>query len=162
MHRRLLAALAALAAVALLAVPVASADKPGKEPVPAPDVTGRFCPDFDVLVHALVNKEYAHTFSSGAAIVTGTLIVSLTNLSTNKTIEANVSGPGFFSADGSTFILGGRSLLYGIAGGLGPGSPPTLELTSGRTVVSFDPDGNVTGVTETGASTDLCPALAGP
>jgi hypothetical protein len=78
---RVLALGVALAA-ALAFASAASADKPVS-----------LCPDFDVLVHVLVNKEQAITFSSGATIIIGQLKVELTNLETDETVAANISAP---------------------------------------------------------------------
>jgi hypothetical protein len=161
MYRQVLAVLAALAAIALMSVPVASADKPIKEPAPAPEfISGSFCSDFDVLVHVLVNKENAITFTSGATIITGQLKVELTNLETDKTVAVNISGPFFASADGRTITLSGRSLQFGEPGDFGPGSPAILWVTSGPFVVTSDSEGNVTGFTTSGHVIDMCEVLA--
>jgi hypothetical protein len=154
-------ALAASLAAALAFAAAASADKPVKEPVTFPEfIPGSFCADFDVLIHVVSNKEEAHIFPSGAIIVTGQLKVELTNLSTDKTVGVNISGPSFNPADGSTSTLSGRSLLLGEAGDLGPGSPPTLLVTSGPTVQTLDSQGNIIGYTTSGHVIDMCEVLA--
>jgi hypothetical protein len=158
MCRRVLSVLALLAAIALMSVPVASADKPVIEPAPSADSSGGFCPDFDVLVHPVGDKGKAITFSSGATIISGQLMVELTNLETGKTVAVNISGPVFVSADGSTVTLSGRSLLFGEAGFFGPG--PLLLLTSGPTVVPVDSDGNPLGYSTSGRTVDMCRVLA--
>jgi hypothetical protein len=153
---RLKVVLSCLAA-AVLAVPSAFAERPVREPAPFADATGTFCEDFDVLVHAVVNREMFTAFSDGRGLVTGTFKVALTNLETGKTITVNVSGPVFFPSDGSSVVLRGRTLLFGEAGDFGPGSPPTLKLVSGVVVVSLP---NVSVSSIQGPVTDLCEALA--
>jgi hypothetical protein len=148
-------------ALALLSVPVASAARPTIEPAPFEPLSGRFCPDFDVLVSAVVNKGKAITFSNGATIVHGRLVADVTNLSNNKTIRINVSGPAFISSDGSQVRVRGRTLLVGEAGFFGAGAPPTLTLLSGRGLITVGPEGP-TGLSVTGRTKDLCPVLADP
>lgn len=160
--KRLTLVVAALAGVAAMVVPAATADPPTRVPLPLGDITGAFCPNFDVLVHAQDNKEVATIFSNGAVIVTGTFKVQLTNLSNQKTISVNASGPVFVSSDGNTQVLRGNSLIIGEAGDLGAGSPPTLQLASGVVTIVYGSDGSVTSITETGNTTDLCAVLADP
>jgi hypothetical protein len=145
-----------------LVVPVALADPPTRTFVPSPTFSGSFCPAFDVQVTAIVNREYAISFSNGATIITGHFVEELTNLTTGKTIQVNASGPLFVTADGSTVTLRGRTLLFGEAGDFGPGSPPTTTLLSGVAVITLGPDGTVTSLTTTGHSEDLCATLADP
>lgn len=159
--KHLLSALA-VSALALVCAPAASAARPTITPVPAEPETGRFCPDVDVFINPIINKEKAITFSTGATIITGHFVDEVTNLSNGKTIRVNASGPGFFPADGSSVILRGRSLLFGEAGFFGAGSPATLTLASGRTVIPLDAQGNPTGLSITGHAVDLCPVLADP
>jgi hypothetical protein len=42
----------------------------------------------------------------------------------------------------------------------GAGSPPTLEVTSGLSLLTFDSEGNVTGLTTGVQVTDMCQVLA--
>ena len=159
--QRLLLVVAALAGVAAMIVPAAAADPPIRFPLPTPpDITGAYCADVDVTVHVTSNKEVATIFSNGAAIITGTFKVELTG--NGKTVSANASGPVFYSSDGTTQVLRGNSLVFGEAGDLGPGSPPTLELDSGTVVITYASDGSVTNVTRTGNVRDLCAVLADP
>jgi hypothetical protein len=153
MHRLVLA-LAALLTSALL-VPAALADKPIKEPLPAPpfiDVSGS-C-SFDVRIDFLVNKEFIKTFASGKTLVTGRLVVRVTNLvNPSKSRVLNISGPGKNDlAEPSTFNLSGSSLIF---------FPGVLVLTHGPVALTFDANGNVTSFTQTSASSvDLCALLA--
>jgi hypothetical protein len=148
-------------ALALFSASLASAGRPTIQPAPFEPLSGRFCPGFDVLITAVANKGKAITFSNGATIVHGRLVADVTNLSNNKTIRINVSGPVFISADGSTVTVRGRSLLVGEAGFFGAGAPPTLILVSGQGVINVGPAGP-TSLTLTGANKDLCPVLADP
>jgi hypothetical protein len=159
--KRLMFAVAALAGVAALIVPAAAADPPFRISLGTPpDITGRYCPGFDVTLHASANNEVATIFSNGAAIITGTFKVDVSG--NGKTVSVNASGPVSFSSDGTTQVLRGNSLVFGAAGDLGPGSPPTLELDSGIVVITYGPDGSVTSVTRTGNTRDLCAILADP
>jgi hypothetical protein len=157
-HARVLA-LGGLVALMLSLVGVASADPPSRSFLPAPPASGRFCADFDVLVEAVQNNEYATTFSGGATIITGRLVEQLTNLANNKTIELDASGPVFVSEEGTTVTLRGNTLLFGEAGDFGPGSPATLQLVSGVVTVSLSSEG-ITGVSKTGKVRDVCAELA--
>ena len=160
--KRFVVAGAVVAATAALIVPAATAVPPVRVPLPLPDITGAFCPGFDVLLHADQNKEVATIFSNGAVIVTGTFKIQATNMSNHKTIDVNASGPVFVTSDGNTQVLRGNSLIIGEAGDLGPGSPPTLQLVSGVVTITSGPDGAVTGVTQIGHTTDLGAILADP
>lgn len=107
----------AIAAVSAVLVPVASADKPSKEPAAfPPGLTGQFCADFMVQVDLVVNEEFTITFGSGRAIVAGRLILEVINLDTGESVTVNVSGPVFFDASGESVVLRGNSLLFAEAG----------------------------------------------
>ena len=160
--RKLFKAVVAATAAALLSVPPASAVPPVISPAPAESATGRFCSDFDVFVNPVINKEKSITFSTGATIITGHLVAEVTNLSNDKTIRVNASGPVFFAADPSSLILRGATLLVGVAGFFEPGSPPTLTLVWGQTVIPLDEEGDPTGLSITGRASDLCAVLADP
>jgi hypothetical protein len=156
MTRKCVLALLGLAALALSVVSAASAEPPTRTFVGATPVSGPFCPGFDVLVTPVFNKEYAITFSNGAVIIEGPSFSDVTNLSNGKTIEINSSGPGFFSADGSTLTAPGAQGIFLPAGALSPGSPPVSQLLSGVLVVDL-----ATGaISETGHIRDLCAEIA--
>ena len=158
MNRKAVILVAAVVGLALAAAP-ASAVAPIKEPLPAADVQGQFCEDFEVLVHPTRNKEFIKIFSSGAALVTGALRIEVTNLETGETVEVNVPGPGRISADGSTLIGTGPWLLFGEAGTFGEGSPAQINFIRGRFVGALD-EGVVTSFTAHGHIVDLCAVLA--
>jgi hypothetical protein len=151
-------ALLALAA-ALCVVPLAQADPPTREPLPAADATGRFCTGFDVRIHIVENREIFTAFADGRGLITGALKNEVTNLSTMKTVAVNASGPVSISDEGAHLVFRGRTLLFGEAGFFGAGAPPTLKLVSG--VVEFMlPDLEIRSVE--GSVTDLCAVLADP
>ena len=138
-------------------VPVASAEKPIKEPAPAPDMfTGQFCADFMVQLNVLVTENFAITFANGREFIGGRLIVEAVNLETGTSVTVNVSGPVFIGSGGDPFILRGNSLLFAEAGDFGPGAPATLVVTSGTvTFLAGAP-----GYTLQGRSRNLCSELA--
>jgi hypothetical protein len=136
---------------------LAAAERPTREPFAAGDfvaAAGEAC-EFPVLVHPTSSKEFLLTFGDGRALFAGQLELEITNLATDKTIALNISGPGFFSSDGTTVTLRGRHLLVGTF----PGGEPRLSVTGGVVVIDL-----ATGaiLSEAGHSTDLCPILADP
>jgi hypothetical protein len=152
MHR-LTAVLAALAGAAYF-VTTAPAERPSRQPLPAPPtftISGSCA--FDVQVDVLANKEYVTTFTSGKQIITGRLVVRLTNAAhPQKSVVLNVSGPGIEDVSNpSVFNLSGTSLIF---------FPGTLELTKGPISLTFDENGNITSFSETSAgAVDLCAVL---
>ena len=78
--------------------------------------------------------------------------LTLTNMSSGKTISENVSGPGFvtINPDGSATV---------IITGLSSGQLGDLA-TSGRIVFDIAPDGTVTLASPVHHSTNLCTALS--
>jgi hypothetical protein len=144
-------------AVAALVVPAALADKPVREPLPAPPsftISGS-C-GFDVMADVLVNKEFITTFSNGMQIITGRLVVRLTNAENpSKSVVLQVNGPGKEDvANPATFNLSGNSLIF---------FQGVLRLTRGPVSITFDANGNVTSFTQTSTSSvDLCAVLADP
>lgn len=157
--RRRLALLAAVVvgALVLSTGPVLAGGKPIRTLIdqsgisftlPAPD----YCA-FDVQLTIVVNREYQTVFpvapdGSQKVLITGALVIQLTNLVTNETLVLNASGPAFFTffADGSATLRGeGLSLVFV------PGQGIVLD----QGLVDFD-----TGALLRGHSTDLCAALA--
>jgi len=147
-----------LALLAMIAVPVAAADKPIREPAPAPSeftIDASIC-RFDVLAEILTNKQYAITFSNGLTTVVGALSVRLTNLDDpTQSVVLNIPGPGFFEESGVLTAVGPWLFFFG-PGELGPGSAGMLVYTVGR--VRIDETGfHLLG----GKQLDLCAELAG-
>ena len=155
--KRLIFVICLAVAAALLVPSVAAADQPIREGLPAEDFTIQGSCAFDVDLQVLVNNEFITTFSDGRQLITGALKVRLTNVETGKSIDLNISGPGFITPheDGSvTFQLSGRSLVFDLG---------LLELTSGPAILEIDPSGTVVSYTKTSAATvDLCAVLADP
>lgn len=80
--------------------------------------------------------------------VTGALRFTVTSDLTGRSIDLNISGPGFF-VPGRDTVFTGAMLLYG---------PATFALVHGRAVF---PGANVDVAVITGKRTDLCPVLVG-
>jgi hypothetical protein len=153
--QRLTLVFAVILSSAILA-PAALADKPTREPLPSPSFFISGSCSFDVQLDILVNKEFITTFTSGKQIITGRLVVRVTNLSDpTKSAVLQVSGPGIEDlSDPSTFNLSGTSLIF---------FPGVLALTHGPVSLTFDASGNVTSFTQTSASSvDMCAVLADP
>lgn len=156
--RRAVTTFAMLALLAMIVVPVAAADKPTREFVPAPSeftLDASIC-GFDVLVEVLTNKQYAITFSNGMTTIAGALSVRLTNLDDpTNSIVLNIPGPGFVDESG-VLTATGPWLFFFFPGDLGPGSPGVLAYTVGR--VRLDESGLHLLA---GRQVDLCAELAG-
>jgi hypothetical protein len=136
--RRAATTFAMLALLAMIVVPVAAANKPTREFVPAPSeftLDASIC-GFDVLVEVLTNKQYAITFSNGMTTVAGALKVRVTNLDDpTQSVVLNIPGPGFFDESG-VLTATGPWFFFFFPGDLGPGSPvfsPTPSAWSGST-----------------------------
>jgi len=115
-----------------------------------------------VQVSQLANNEVTTTFSDGRLTTTGQLKVRLTNLSTGKFIDVNVSGPSTYTPNGDgtfTGTFGGRSLIY-------PNSPDPAQqhvfwVSSGRVVMTVNHDLTVFSlVNAVGTQLDVCQQLA--
>lgn len=155
---------ATIGALALLLVPTALADPPSRDPLPPPPGTSftisGIC-SFDVQVTFDVNKEYLHTFTNGAQVITGALFATVTNLSNGKSTSLNISGPGFSSVTSNQLTFSGTSLIIVNPGGLGPGAPGAMLLTHGPATATFDNTGAIVALDLTSASTtDLCATLS--
>src|SRR5215213_450675 len=155
MHR-LIAALAVLASATVL-TPSAVADPPTREPLPtSPTFTIVGSCAFDVQFDVLVNKQFITTFTSGRQIITGRLVVRLTNVSDpSKSLVLQINGPGINDlASPNVVNLSGSSLIF---------LPGVLELTRGPIVLTFDEEGNLISFVKTSSSSvDLCAVLADP
>jgi hypothetical protein len=122
---------------------------------PAHLVLTGLCP-FTVVFGTVVNGEFAKTHQNGTTIVTGRLVVQVTNQETGASKTYNVSGPVRITPETSTtevveFL--GRSLL----------TDPSLGVivSSGRLVVRVDlTTGSFTVVSSRGEVEDVCQTLA--
>ena len=93
-------------------------------------------------------------FSDGEIMGSGPFVGFAKNLDTGKTVKINEGGS--FSvvqhSDGSVTVTSHGFVLSSLFG----------TLFSGRTVIEFDANGNVTSRTFNGTERDLCAELAGP
>jgi hypothetical protein len=154
--RKTIGSLLALMLAAAIAVPVATAEKPVKEPAPSADFTipASIC-GFEVMVEILTDKAKAITFGDGRTMISGALKVRLTNSDDpTSSIVLNIPGPGTFEASG-VLTATGPWLFFFLPGELGAGSPPILAYTKGRVLID-DTGFHLLG----GTRTDLCPVLA--
>jgi hypothetical protein len=74
------------------------------------------CSSFDVYIAPQAgrpNNAKVITFANGSTITTGATFVTATNLTNNKSINLNISGPGKFSVSDNTFTVFGPSLDIG-------------------------------------------------
>ncbi|HEX3268463.1 MAG TPA: hypothetical protein VHQ98_10820 [Gaiellaceae bacterium] len=157
---------AVLALVALALVPVAAANKPTREIIPAPD--DRVITDqctFPVLGH-IEGSEIDTTFTDKAGNPVKLLGVfpgntlTLTNLDTGKSITLGATGSFQLRVkpDGS-----GSAMVTGL-GAWPDGNPVTGEpgiwYQSGRVSATFDAEGNTTSINSTGKLVNLCDRLA--
>jgi hypothetical protein len=156
---------AALALVALALVPIAAANKPIREVIPAPDdrVIGDQC-TFPVLGH-IEGSEINTTFNDKAGNPVKLLGVfpgntlTLTNLDTDKSITRGATGSFQLRAerDGSaTGMVTGQGMWLGhpVTG------EPGLWYQTGRVSATVDADGNMISTKATGTLVDLCLELA--
>ena len=154
----------ALAVATTLAVPTTgSADPPTIEFLPLEDfsIVGQ-CP-FDVDVHVLAVNEYSKTFSNGQVLITGKVLLRVSNAETGKSIKVNASGPGTITTDENgtvTYVIRGTSFIGFDPGTFGPGSPGLLEITKGLVVIVFHADGTTTYRKTSAATRDACALLA--
>ena len=136
--------------LALLPPPTASAQ----------NVTLEGVCSFPVLGETLVDQTAARGQNPFRTIVTGRLVLRVTNLSTGKSLVLNVSGPTFITSnpDGTTtYVFRGRALITlfpGEAGG------PQLFVNSGQVTLTVNAAGTAIQVSQTGHKEDLCVALA--
>jgi hypothetical protein len=151
---------------ALAVVPVATADKPVRELVPAPgDVVIADQCGFPVLVH-IQGGEIDTTFFDKAGVPVKLLgvfpgqTVTVTNLDTGTSMTLPDAGSFRLRAERD------GSLKISITGH-GPipndvtGQPGIWYLDGGQLIATLDGDGNVTSVETTGNLVDLCGPLAG-
>jgi hypothetical protein len=163
MRRRLL--LLSTVLVALGVVPTATANKPTREIIPAPDdkVIADQC-TFQVLGH-IEGSEIDTTFTDRAGdpirllgVFPGNTL-TLTNLESSKSITLGATGSFQLRVepDGS-----GSGMVTG-QGAWPDGNPVTGEpgiwYQSGRVSATFDAEGNTTSIRSTGVLANLCDQL---
>jgi len=152
--------------IGLAVVPAATANKPTREIIPAPDdrvITGQCT--FPVLGH-IDGKEIDTTFTDKTGnpikllgVFPGNTL-TLTNLVTSKSITVGATGSFQLRVepDGS-----GTGMVTGL-GAWPDGNPVTGEpgiwYQSGRVTATFDAEGNTTSIKSTGKLVNLCTQLA--
>jgi len=152
--------------IGLAVVPAATANKPTREIIPAPDdrvITGQCT--FPVLGH-IEGNEIDTTFTDKAGnpikllgVFPGNTL-TLTNLVTSKSITVGATGSFQLRVepDGS-----GTGMVTGL-GAWPDGNPVTGEpgiwYQSGRVTATFDAEGNTTSIKSTGKLVNLCTQLA--
>ena len=126
-----------------------------------------FC-GFQIGVSFPVDREYFKVLKAADGsmtfLITGALTLTNTNLSTGKTITANISGPGTvtFFPDGSVTTEETGRAVYALepADAQRFGVPP-IGLTAGPLTTSVDVDGNLTSFSLQGhVLVDVCAALS--
>jgi hypothetical protein len=137
----------------------ASADpnpRSGRIPVTAPpdEVVTGICP-FPVLVETVVNNEFSKTLPDGTVLVSGRLVVRVTNTVTGESKVYNVSGPAKITTNGA--------IETDVFLGPGLGIDPSIGMivTSGRVVVTVNTEtGELRIVSQRGHVEDVCATLA--
>jgi hypothetical protein len=161
--KALAALFSALVFCALVAVPTAGSTRPDRTFLPNVDTVISDVCSFEVDLHVIQNNEYITTFSDGHFIVTGTLMVRLTNLSDpTNSIVFNIPGPGIFTPgdDGSlTLQAVGPWLIWFTADQRYPGSPAIFVFSRGRSTITFNADGTI-ALEQAPNSIDVCAALS--
>jgi hypothetical protein len=163
--KRVLFVFAATLTIAV-AVPLASADGPGRfdAPFPPEGVTTRAC-GFPAFVEATQSNGFILDFGDHA-IVNGSLMLRMTNEATSESIEVNSTGPAFPSVteDGLGFVTrhGGHTTFF-----IGPlvsertGIPRGIYLSDGLVIVEGTFAIGITSITQVGGTwTNLCPLLS--
>jgi len=148
--------------IALVCVAAAWAVGPTREPLVIDPVTIEqgVCP-FPVTLEPVVNREIAKEFSD-RLIITGRLVVRVTNEDTGESIVVNASGPATFVSDGenaSVMYARGRGLLIFFPGDLGPDSDGSLLLARGLVIERFS-EGPLEVIRLPPNLTNLCDVLA--
>ena len=137
-------------------------------PPPGPVILpADFC-GFQIGVSFPVDKEYFKILKAADGsmtfLITGALRVTNTNLSTGKSITANISGPGkiTFFPDGSvTTEETGRAIYALVPADAQRFGVPPVGLTAGPLTTSVDAGGNLTSFSLQGqVLVDVCAALS--
>jgi hypothetical protein len=118
---------------------------------------------FDVSVVPQANRPNGEKeiLFANSAIISGPLFLTFTNVSNPaKTVTLNVSGPGIINFADNEEILLGPSFISGLPPNLTEAAGlPSVALVTGRTILTFDNLGNLTGITHVGTVQDICQAL---
>ena len=119
------------------------------------------CGTFDVSGAQEVGKPSGQAILfANSAILAGPAFVTLTNLSTGKSINLNLSGADkiVYTNNGITVVDQGLTLAFGLPAN----APPDLQgvvVANGRIVSQLDNSGNLISVTFTGTTQNVCQLL---
>ena len=158
--RRLMAVAICALCVTTIAAPAAHANPPSiqwfTEPVTFVLPADTFCAGFDTQVD-IQQKAKVITFAGDqgamfAAIGTGQIFATLTNLLTGYSITRNISGPAFFDSTGLPYVGTGTWFIYL------PGDPGSILYLVGRMNFVPEPYGISPSLVR-GRSIDMCSLL---
>jgi hypothetical protein len=145
-------------AVMVMAAGASADPNPNSGRIPVeipPDITVTDVCPFDVDIHVDINQEFSKEHRNGVTIITGRLVVTITNTDTGESVSYNISGPVQITLEDGleTQVFLGRSLLF---------TPDIgMLVTSGRAVTTFNPEtGEFTLVSHQGHAEDVCATLA--
>jgi hypothetical protein len=165
--RTLLFAMMILSLLLFLPAQIVNAEKPVREPLPSESfVTSDAC-EFDVYFEVFTSRSFITTFfdtdgNPTRMLITGALKGQLTNLSNNKSMDVNVSGPGrvILNEDGTQTWYSGGTWFLGLYPEDAPDFQPRAFLYSGKMVLEIG-GGNITSITLAGGHlVDVCAALS--
>jgi hypothetical protein len=165
--RTLLFAMMILSLLLFLPAQIVNAEKPVREPLPSESfVTSDAC-EFDVYFEVFTSRSFITTFfdtdgNPTRMLITGALKGQLTNLSNNKSMDVNVSGPGrvILNEDGTETWYSGGTWFLGLYPEDAPDFQPRAFLYSGKMVLEIG-GGNITSITLAGGHlVDVCAALS--
>jgi hypothetical protein len=157
LKRVMLVSVAAVLALALAPTPAAEAAAPVREALVFPEELplpgGVFCP-WEGVVTFPVNREFATAFydKSGnvtKVLITGSLVVTITNLDNGESVNLNIPGTSVTVDDIVTYR--GPDVIFPVSG--------ELNLVNGRVVVTVDSEGFQHPVKIYGSTTDICRLL---
>lgn len=158
--------LSMLTTLSVLAIGVAtgspaSAAAPERTPMEIPSPinfgAGEAC-SFPIRIDVLVNNEFVTVFSDESGnptdlLITGRLVVQVTNVETGESVTLQISGPALATFEGDVATV--RMLGVGLTL-----PPPGLFDVTGIFEFTIDAEGNVQVVRMVGTSQDICQVLA--
>lgn len=90
-------------AVMVMAASASADPNPNSGRIPVeipPDITVTDVCPFPVAIHVDINKEFSKEHQNGVTIITGRLVVTITNTATGESVSYNISGPGAYHLAG--------------------------------------------------------------
>jgi len=114
---------------------------------------------FGILVTPQVGRpNLAKTiYFANSGISSGPVFITLENLTTKKTIDLNISGPGRYNFSDTYVLLGPGIAIEALPPDLAAAAGlPELPLFHGRAVFKLDDLGNITSISFTGKVEDVC------